>query len=111
MSVEGSCFPEVEKNAEFVHICQNCLEKFLIALKTQTIPLLKWCRIYQAFRGYENLRLEDSRLWGVTLEESCIALVLKKEKHISDICEHCENFILNRTPQHVLFSTDVVFRC
>ena len=108
VSLESSCFRVVEKNVEVVHICKSCLEKFLLALDIELLPPLEWWNHYQTFKR-KKMTLENSKLWDITHEESCVALFLKKEKNISDICDLCGNFILNRTPQHVLFSIDVDF--
>ena len=108
VSIDGSCFRVVGKNVEIVHICKNCLEKFLLALDIELLPPLEWWNHYLTFKR-KKMTLENSKLWDITHKESCVALVLKKEKNISGICDCCENFILNRTPQHVLFSIYVDF--
>ena len=76
-----------------IHLCDSCFEKILY---TKTINFIDCVSYYALLESYKEKRITERQILPFAPRIGCIAGVVKRNKRISDICELCRNWAMQR---------------
>ena len=76
-----------------VQLRDSCFEK---SLYTKTINFIDCVSYYAPMESYKERRITSKEVLPFAPRIGCLADVVKRNKQISDICEACHNWVIQR---------------